>query len=81
MTTTPAAQDAKARAKRKLRDSAALLPMLGVILLLTPLVSVFSQNTRLGGIPNAVFYIFGVWLMLIGLTRLLAARLKTEVPD
>ncbi len=81
MTTTPAEQDAKARAKRKLRDAAALLPMLGIILLLTPLVSVFSQNTRHGGIPNAVFYIFGVWLMLIGLTRLLAARLKTEVPD
>lgn len=78
---TPIEQDAKARARRKLRDAAALLPMLGIILLLTPLVSVFSKNTRLDGIPNAVLYVFGVWVILIGLTRLLASRLKSEVPD
>jgi uncharacterized membrane protein len=78
---SPAEQDANARTKRKIRDAAALLPILGIILLLTPLISVFSQSTHTGGIPNAVFYIFGVWLMLIGLTRLLATRLQSEVPD
>ena len=71
-------RDQQAQRRRKTREAAAFLPLLGVILLLTPLVSVFTQNTRTDGIPNAVFYVFGVWLVLIGLTRLLAPRLQQD---
>ncbi len=71
-------RDQQAQRRRKTREAAAFLPILGVILLLTPLISVFTQNTRIGGIPNAVYYVFGIWLLLIGLTRLLAPRLQQD---
>jgi len=74
-------RDQQAQRKRKTREAAAFLPILGVILLLTPLISVFTQDTRIGGIPNAVFYVFGVWLLLIGLTILLAPRLQQGNTD
>jgi len=71
-------RDRVTQRKRKTREVAAFLPILGVILLLTPLVSAFTQSTRMDGIPNAVLYIFGVWFVLIGLTRLLAPRLQRD---
>lgn len=74
-------RDQQAQRKRKNREAAALLPVLGVILLLTPMISAFTQDTRTGGIPNAVFYVFGVWLLLIGLTILLAPRLQRDSKD
>ncbi|MBV1865088.1 MAG: hypothetical protein KUG74_11740 [Rhodobacteraceae bacterium] len=74
-------RDQQAQRKRKTREAAAFLPILGVILLLTPMISVFTQDTRTGGIPNAVFYVFGVWLLLIGLTFLIAPRLQQDDKD
>lgn len=74
-------RDTLIRAKRKKRDAAALLPVLGIILLLTPLISAFTRDTTPGGIPNGVYYVFGVWLFLIALTRLMAKHLATEIPD
>lgn len=74
-------RDQQAQHKRKTREAAAFLPAFGMILFLTPLISAFTQHTRVGGIPNAVFYVFGVWLVLIGLTRLLAPRLLREDTD
>lgn len=74
-------RDKQVQRGRKTRDAAAFLPVLGIFLLLTPLISVFTQETRSAGIPNAVFYVFGVWITLIGLTALLAPRLSEEDPD
>ena len=74
-------RDQQSQRKRKTREAAAFLPILGILLLLTPLVSVFTQDSQLDGIPNAVFYVFGVWFVLIGLTVLLAPRLQQDNQD
>ncbi|MCP5086599.1 MAG: hypothetical protein GY952_07355 [Rhodobacteraceae bacterium] len=65
----------RAQPTRKIRESAALLPLLGIFLLLTPLISAFTQDSFTGGIPKAVSYIFGIWIGLIVLAAILARRL------
>ncbi|MCP5071974.1 MAG: hypothetical protein GY947_01600 [Rhodobacteraceae bacterium] len=63
---------------RKTRDSAALLPLLGIFLLLTPLISAFTRGVQERGIPSIVAYVFGVWIVLIVLAAVLARRLQRE---
>lgn len=59
----------------------------GLLLLLPPLVHVFNHDVDVFGVPQIVFYLFGVWLLLIGgtagLTRLLAPEPegKAEVDE
>ena len=59
---------------RQFRDLAVLLPCLGILLLITPVVSIFTQSGHFLGLPTPVFYIFGVWAGLIilafGLARM-----------
>lgn len=50
--------------RRRLRDAARLLPVVGIILLLVPLLWVPEAEVRLGS--GDVLYFFGVWLILIG---------------
>ncbi len=61
--------------KRKLRDSAMLLPAFGAFLLVSPLITVFSGATTVFGLPLIFVYIFGVWLGLVLLARAMARRL------
>lgn len=42
-----------------------LLVALGGALMLPPLVYVFNQPLVIFGVPLIVFYLFGVWLLLI----------------
>lgn len=60
---------------RRFRDLAVLLPCLGIVLLATPVVSLFTQSGRIFGLPAPIFYFFGIWGVLIflafGLSRLL----------
>jgi hypothetical protein len=59
---------------RRFRDLATLLPILGVLLLATPIVSIFTQSGQIFGLPSPIFYIFGIWAGLIILAFALARR-------
>ncbi len=58
-----------------------LLTVLGAALMLPPLVYVFNQPILHLGIPQIVFYLFVVWLLLIIGTALLARRVPRDELD
>lgn len=49
----------------KPRETAALLLCLGTVLLFPPIALIFAKPTLLLGIPLPVFYVFGIWLLLV----------------
>lgn len=55
--------------QRRLRDAARMLPVLGVVLWLLPLAATRPHMGLTG------LYIFGVWMILILLSAMLARRL------
>lgn len=59
----------------RLRDAAALLPLLGLLLLMPPVITLFAVRIGVGGVPLIVVYVFGVWLALIACAAVLAWRL------
>ncbi len=59
--------------QRRLRDAMKVLPVVGVILWLFPLL---WQGE--GGTAVAVQYVFGVWVLLIALAAFLSAKLVPE---
>jgi len=63
---------------QKTREVAFFLPVTGVLLLLSPLVSLFKSDGTVFGIPVTVVYVFGVWIALIIVAVLLARRLKSS---
>lgn len=63
--------------KRRLRDAARLLPLVGAFLLLLPLLWGAT------GAGRKLVYVFGVWALLIGVAAYIApslARPETEDP-
>ncbi|MEM9012315.1 MAG: hypothetical protein AAGE18_13880 [Pseudomonadota bacterium] len=62
--------------RRRSLDLAVLLPLLGGLGVLPPLVGLFTADVRLFGAPLIVVYLFGLWLLLIVAARLLAGRLS-----
>lgn len=60
--------------RRRLRDAARLLPVLGVFLLLLPLL--WAPAAGLSLTSGDVVYFFGVWLLLIGLAAAFAPGLR-----
>ncbi len=64
--------------RRKLTGGMLLLTVLGGMLVLPPLVYVFNQPITHFGIPQIVFYLFAVWLLLIAGTALLARALPPD---
>jgi len=59
----------------RVQDAARLLPLVGVILLMPPVVSLFVADAMVGGMPLIVVYLFCTWLALIGCAAWLARRL------
>lgn len=59
----------------RVRDAAVLLPLLGLVLLMPPVITLFVASVLVAGIPLVVVYLFCVWLGLIASTALLARRL------
>lgn len=57
-----------------------LLTTAGLLLLVPPLVHLFNHDFTVLGVPQIVFYLFGVWLALILGTGLLTSRLNPERP-
>jgi hypothetical protein len=48
--------------------------LLGCILLNYPILSLFARHGDIGGIPLLFAYVFGAWLLLIGLMALVIER-------
>jgi hypothetical protein len=61
--------------RRRLRDAARLLPVLGLLLLLLPLL--WTPDARVNLSSGDVLYFFGVWLLLIGLAAAFAPGLRS----
>jgi hypothetical protein len=72
--------NAPAPVSARLHDAAVLLPCVGLLLLMPPFIGLISPRLTLLGIPLLVFYVFGVWAVLIVLTAVLARRLDPPVP-
>jgi hypothetical protein len=68
-------------ARRKRRDAAIALPLAGVALFASPLLDLMANAGRVGGVPLAAIYIFGVWFALIACTGRLARRLMDDGGD
>lgn len=68
---------------RRARDLALIVPVLGVIALMPPLIGLFARpETGIFGIPLIVVYLFGLWLALILIAMVVASRLKRAIqPD
>jgi hypothetical protein len=49
----------------KPRETAALILCLGAALCFPPLALIFAKPAFLLGVPLPVFYIFGVWVLLV----------------
>lgn len=58
--------------RRRLRDAARLLPVFGLFLLLFPLMWDAPDGSQAG---KTLVYLFGAWLVLIGLAAYLAPGL------
>jgi hypothetical protein len=67
--------------RRRLIGGMLLLTVLGGLLMLPPLVFVFNQPIAHLGIPQIVFYLFAVWLLLIVATALLSHTLPPDEPN
>lgn len=61
----------------KTRDRAALLPIIGLLLLIPPIADVFQLDARIGGIPVTALYLFAVWGLLIAGAALLSRKLRS----
>lgn len=59
-------------APRRWRDLALVLPALGFMLLMPPLITLPAAAGSLFGLPSGVVYVFGLWAVLIAL----AARMS-----
>lgn len=57
-----------------------VLTALGLMLLVPPLVHLFNHDFTVFGVPQIVFYLFGVWLALIAGTALLTSWLSPDRP-
>ena len=60
--------------RRRLRDAARLLPVLGAFLLLLPLL--WAPDSQVSLSSGDVIYFFEVWLALIGLAAAFAPGLR-----
>lgn len=61
--------------QRRLRDAARLLPVLGFLLLLLPLL--WTDGSRQTLVSGEVLYYFGVWAVLIGMAAIFAPGLQS----
>lgn len=66
--------------RRKVVGGMFLLTTAGLLLLVPPLVHLFNHDFTVFGVPQIVFYLFGVWLALIVGTGVLTSWLSPERP-
>ena len=61
----------------RVRDAAVLLPVLGLVLFMPPVITLFAAaGAGVSGVPLIVVYVFGTWLALIVAGAVLSRRLE-----
>lgn len=63
-------------AAAKARDAALILPIVGLLLFIPPLIGIFASDSFLFGTPVIVAYIFTSWAVLIVCAGILSRHLK-----
>jgi len=63
--------------QRRLIDAARLLPLVGVLLWSIPLLWGPEDDTVTSN-ADALLYVFGVWVLLIGLSALIVGKLQDD---
>jgi len=64
------------------RDLAIVVPVMGIVLLMPPLVGLFARGgVTVAGIPLIVVYLFGLWFALILAALVLARKLAGDSGD
>lgn len=66
----------RALIRRKREDSALAVPALGLLLLVSPVLNIFTANGQIFGLPAAYVWIFTVWTGLVLMTFGLARRIQ-----
>lgn len=64
--------------QRRLRDAARLLPLLGAVLWVIPLLWGRGQDASRSA--DAIIYTFGVWVVLIVISAVISRRLRPDDP-
>lgn len=67
--------------RRKLTSAALVLTLLGAVLFMPPLASVFQVHRLVLGVPTEVIYLFAAWVLLIVGAWWLSKRLPREGED
>jgi len=62
---------------RKLQFLAFLLPLIGFLLIMPPLVSIANVNAMIFGFPSIIAFLFIVWFLLIGGAYLFQRRIAS----
>lgn len=75
------AVDKKTRRSRKKREAALILPTIGIILLLTPVLKAFTLGETSSPLTSTMIFIFTVWALLIVAAFILSQILIHEVRD
>ena len=65
----------------RLQAAAAVLPCIGLFLVMPPVIGLFAVPRDVAGIPLIVLYLFGVWLWLVASAALLSRRIDNPPPD
>ncbi len=62
---------------KKTQDKAMLLPLIGLIFLVPPVVGIFQLNVKFLNIPFTLIYLFVFWAGLIFCAALLSRKLSS----
>jgi len=73
--------DKAARRGRKKREVALILPIIGTLLLLTPILRALTVGDGSSPLTNALVFIFSVWAVLIIAAFILSRALIPEIRD
>ena len=71
--------DQRPLARRKAKDRALILPLVGLLLLTPPLAGIFQLELRIGGVPFTAIYLFIVWGALIAGAAMISKHLRQEI--
>jgi hypothetical protein len=61
-------------------DRLIALFLLGVVLLTPPMMAIFNVDRLVFGIPLLYLYLFGAWILLVGLVALVLRPRRTDDP-
>ncbi|WP_372501379.1 hypothetical protein P7L66_20155 [Tistrella mobilis] len=61
-----------------IRDLAGVLPYAAILLLMPPIILIFTAPVQIAGIPLIVVYLFGVWALIVAGAFVVAERLRRQ---